>query len=332
MIGERIGQYTVKAKLGDGGMGAVYLGEHAVMRKRAAIKVLLPQWTQNETIVRWFTNEAIAMGALDHPNIVTVSDCGQLANGCWYIVMEYLDGGTLGRFCASLGGPVSVHDTLHVLAQVAAGLEAAHRIGIVHRDLKPENIFLVQRGLNPRFAKILDWGISKLGEQHGRSATRTGMIAGTPSYMAPEQMKDLRTVDKRTDVFAMGVIAYQMVTGGWLPFQRMEQPDEFANLSLVSMYEVVMRGEPVDPRKHVPSIDPEVASAIFAAIHPDPARRPQTPRAFILLLAGAVRGDGFNASGTVIVKEVAPELLEIGNLGETVRGVKPISSRASSRY
>jgi serine/threonine protein kinase len=333
MIGAKVGHFTIKQKLGEGGMGAVYVAEHDLMRKKAAIKVLLPQWTQSPSIVERFTNEAIAMGALEHPNIVSVSDCGQLADGSWYIVMEYLAGGTLGGFCASQGGPLSVHDMLHVIAQVAAGLEAAHRIGIVHRDLKPENIFLIQKKSNLRFVKILDWGISKLGEQEGRSITRTGVMAGTPSYMAPEQMKDLRTVDRRSDVFALGAIVYQMLTGGWLPFARKDRPSEFGQLSLVSMHEVLTTQPPTDPRLHVPGLDARLVNAILAALHPDPARRPPTPRAFVLMLAAAIPGDGFSPSGTDIVKEVASELLEIGNLEETVRGPKPASMpRSPSRY
>lgn len=333
MLGERVGYFTIKQKLGEGGMGAVYLAEHEVMRKKVAIKVLLPQWTEDPRIVPRFTNEAIAMGALEHPNIVNVTDCGQLANGAWYIVMEYLEGATLAGFCASHAGPLSIHMTLHILAQVGAGLEAAHRRGIVHRDLKLENIFLVRKKTNAQFVKILDWGISKLGEQSGSSVTRTGMIAGTPAYMAPEQMKDLRTVDRRSDVYALGVIAYQMLTGGWLPFQRKDRPDEFSSLSLVAIHEVLTTQPPVDPRNHVPSLDARVVNAILAAIHPDPARRPQSARAFILMLAAAVQGDGYNRSGTDIVNEVAAELLEIGNLEETVRALKASpTTKTPSRY
>lgn len=332
MIGERVGHFRIIQKLGEGGMGAVYVGEHEVMRKKVAIKVLLPQWTQNAMIVQRFTNEAIAMGSLEHPNIVSVTDCGQLADGSWYIVMEYLDGVTLGKF-SSTHGALSPHQAIHVLAQAAAGLEAAHKRGIVHRDLKPENIFLVNKKNNPQFVKILDWGISKLGEQEAGSVTRTGMMAGTPMYMAPEQMRDLRTVDRRTDVYALGIIAYQLLTGGWLPFQKKEKPEEFASLSLVGVHEVITREPPIDPRHHVPHLDARIVNALLAALHPDPARRPQTSKAFVLLLAAAVGTDGYNKSGTDIIKDVAPELLEIGNLEETVRAVKVADAKKPpSRY
>ncbi len=334
MIGEKVGHYTIKQKLGEGGMGVVYVGEHDVMRKRAAIKVLLPQWTQNAMIVQRFTNEAIAMGALDHPNIVNVHDCGQLPNGSWYIAMEHLEGGTLGSFCSSQGGPLSIHIALQILAQVAAGLEAAHKRGIVHRDLKPENIFLIARKGNQHFAKILDWGISKLGELPGGAVTSTGMIAGTPAYMAPEQMRDFRTVDRRTDVYALGVIAYQMVTGGWLPFQRADRPHEFANLSAPAIHHLQLSEDPIDPRQRVPALDERWANAILAAIHRDAARRPQSARAFILMLAAATPADAYQRSGTDIVNTYADELLEISNLDETVRALKPTDAikRPPSRY
>ena len=331
MIGATIDKYTITKKLGEGGMGVVYAAEHNVIRKPVALKLLLPQWTQNKMIVERFVNEATAMGRLAHPNIVAVTDAGQLADGSWFIAMEYLDGGTLGGFGAS-HGPLSIHVALQILAQVAAGLEAAHKHGIVHRDLKPDNIFLIQQGRNNHFVKILDWGISKLGEGGG-STTRTGMVAGTPAYMAPEQMENLRAADRRSDVFALGVIAYQMVTGGWLPFQDPDRPEEFHNLSAVGIARLIDKYSPVDPRRHAKGLPDGWASAILAAIQKDPQRRPQTARAFALALASATPGDAFQPAGADIIKAYAEELLEIGTLEETVRAVKPAATnKAPARY
>lgn len=333
MIGEKIGHFTIKHKLGEGGMGAVYLAEHDIMRKKVAIKILLPQWTQSAVIVQRFRNEAIAMAELQHPNIVAIDDCGQLPSGAWYIIMEYLDGGSLSRFCKS-HGPLSEHVVLHILCQAAAALEAAHKRGIVHRDLKLENIFLIAKKGNPHFVKVLDWGISKLGEQQdGHGITNVGMVAGTPAYMAPEQILDLRTVDRRTDVFALGAIAYRMLAGGWLPFQRSDRPHEFSNLSLTAIRDLQMRENPIPLRQRVADVNERIESAILSALHRDPARRPQTARQFILLLAAGVQADdGFNLNGADIVKEYAAELLEIGNLEETVRSLKPSEKRKESRY
>ena len=332
MIGEKIGHFTIKQKLGKGGMGEVYLAEHDIMRKKVAIKILLPQWTQKPVIVQRFRNEAVAMAALQHPNIVGIDDCGQLENGTWYIIMEYLDGGSLSRFCKS-HGPLSEHVVLQILCQAAAALEAAHKRGIVHRDLKPENIFLIEKKGNPHFVKVLDWGISKLGEQDGSGITNAGMVAGTPGYMAPEQILDLRAADRRTDVFALGAIAYRMLSGGWLPFQRSDRPNEFSNLSLTAIRDLQLREDPIPLRQRVAEVNERIESAILSALHRDPARRPQTARQFILLLAAAVRGDdGFNPPGADIVKAYAAELLEIGNLEETVRAVKASEKRKPSRY
>lgn len=331
MIGEKVGHFTIKQKIGEGGMGAVYLAEHDLMGKKVAIKILLSQWTQRPVIVQRFRNEAIAMASLQHPNIVGIDDCGQLANGAWYIIMEYLEGGGLSRFCKS-HGRLSEHVVLHILCQVAAALEVAHKRGIVHRDLKPENIFLIAKKGNPHFVKVLDWGISKLGEQDGSGITNAGMAAGTPSYMAPEQILDLHSADRRTDVFALGAIAYRMLTGGWLPFHRGDRPQDFSNLSLTAIRDLQLREDPTPLRQRIPDVNERVESAILSALHRDPARRPQTARQFILLLAAAIRGDdAFNLPGADIVKAYAPELLEIGNLEETVRAVKA-SPQRRSRY
>ncbi|MDQ3366252.1 MAG: protein kinase [Myxococcota bacterium] len=332
MIGAQIGQLTIKRKLGEGGMGAVYYAEHQVLRTPRVIKVLLPQWTQNAMIVQRFVNEARAAASIKHRNIIEVHDCGQLPDGSWFIVMDYLEGGTLAAFCASQGGPLSMHAALQIIAPVANGLEAAHAANIVHRDLKPDNIFLVQHETNPHHPIILDFGIAKLGEADGGAVTRTGMMAGTPAYMAPEQMRDLKIVDKRSDVYALGVVAYQMITGGWLPYASKNAPHEYNDLSAAEIYHRQMSQPAVDPRHRFDGVSDRWANAILAALHPDPARRPQTARAFALLLAEATPGDAFEAAGTDIVRTYAHELLEIGNLLETVRSPTPKVKVPTGRY
>ncbi len=332
MIGVQVGPLVITRQLGEGGMGAVYLAEHQVLRTPRVVKVLLPQWTQNETVVQRFVNEARAAASIHHRNIIGVHDCGQLPDGSWFIIMDYLEGGTLARFCTSQGGPLPIHTTLQLLASIANGLEAAHAANIVHRDLKPDNIFLIQHEANPHHPIILDFGIAKLGEQ-GNSVTKTGHMAGTPAYMAPEQMRDLRVVDRRSDVYALGLIAYQMVTGGWLPYQ--DANESYGEVSAAELYHRQMSRSPIDPRQHVASIPDRWATTILAAIHPDPARRPQTARAFAIMLAEATPGDAFEQPGTDIVRTYAHELLEIGNLLETVRAPKPARDSmppAKSRY
>ncbi|MCW5809103.1 MAG: serine/threonine protein kinase, partial [Deltaproteobacteria bacterium] len=324
MIGVKVGPLELRKKLGEGGMGAVYYAEHEVLGTPRVVKVLLPQWTQNATIVQRFVNEARAAASIRHRNIIAIHDCGRLADGAWYIAMDYLEGGTLARFCAS-SGPLAPHVALQILAPVANGLEAAHASKIVHRDLKPENLFLVQQDTNPHHPIILDFGIAKLGEQDGGAITRTGIMAGTPAYMAPEQMRDLRIVDRRSDVYALGLVAYEMVTGG-LPHGDDKQ------LSAAELYHRRMTRPPVDPRALVASLPERWATAILAAIHSDPARRPPTARAFALLLAEATQGDAYLPAGTDIVRSHARELLEIGNLLETVRAPRAPVAATPSKY
>jgi eukaryotic-like serine/threonine-protein kinase len=330
MIGTRIGQLVVSHRLGEGGMGAVYAAEHEVLRTRRAIKVLLPEWTQNAMIVQRFVNEARAAASIHHRNIIAIHDCGQLAGGSWYIVMDHLEGSTLSRFRASHGGPLSIHLALELLASIANGLEAAHAADIVHRDLKPDNIFLVRHGTNARHPIILDFGIAKLGERDAVALTRTGMSAGTPAYMAPEQIRDMKVVDRRSDVYALGLIAYEMITGGWLPYQAAFEHESFFQLSAAEIYYRQLSRERTDPRQHVASIPERWAAAVLDTIHPEPSRRPETPRAFALALAGATPGHGSIPDGMEIVRSHAHELLELESLRGAVHpselgGVSPVS-------
>jgi serine/threonine protein kinase len=334
MIGATLGQLVITRQIGEGGMGAVYLAEHRVLKTKHVVKVLLPQWTQNTMIVQRFVNEARAAAAIRHRNIIQVQDCAQLPDGQWYIVMEYLDGGTLAQFASSHPGPLSPHLVLQVMSQVANGLGAAHARDIIHRDLKPENIFLTSREGNPHHVTILDFGIAKLGEAEGGASTRTGQMAGTPAYMAPEQMRDLKSVDPRTDVYALGVITYQLATGGWLPYQDGGTPRTYYELSAAEIYHRQLTQPPIDPRQRVSTVSEAWANAIMAALHPDPARRPQSARQFAIMLAEATPGDNFAPSGVELVRMFARELFDIGNMLETVRAParKEASSHAASRY
>lgn len=334
MLGTTVGSLTITRQVGEGGMGAVYLAEHRVLKTLHVLKVLLPQWTQDASIVQRFVNEARAAAAIQHRNIIRVQDCAQLPNGHWFIVMDYLDGGTLARYAASQGGPLAPPLILHIVAQIGNGLTEAHECGIVHRDLKPENIFLTTRDGNPHHVTILDFGIAKLGEGEGTPATRTGQMAGTPAYMAPEQMRSLKSVDPRTDVYALGVIAYQLATGGWLPFQDGDTPSAYYELSAAEIYHRQLTTMPIDPRRRAPSLSEAWANTILAALHPDPSRRPQSAKQFVLMLAQATEGDDFWPTGIEIVRNHARELLDIGNLQETVRSPKGTNGRGAiaSRY
>ncbi len=201
--------------LGEGGMGAVYVGEHTLLGRRAAIKVLLPELSAHKDIVQRFFNEARAVTAITDPGIVQVFDFGYDQTGSAYIVMELLEGEPMNRRLERLGR-VPLVDALRLLRQICTSLQAAHTKGIVHRDLKPDNLFIVgdPAVTGGERAKILDFGIAKLsGDEPGKMKTRTGMVMGTPVYMSPEQCRGAGLVDHRSDIYSMGCVAMTMITG-----------------------------------------------------------------------------------------------------------------------
>ena len=216
MIGRTIGSYTLVEKLGQGGMGEVYLADHRRIDRRAAIKFLLPALSQDGDVVTRFFNEARAASVIKHPGIVEIYDC-EVVDEQAYIVMEYLEGeslaATLRRTGALASEPIAI---AAVVGQIASALAAAHRKEIIHRDLKPENIFLsVEESAGAPFVvKILDFGIAKLtAPGGGGSNTRTGGLLGTPVYMSPEQCRGLSTIDRRADIYALGCVMFELATG-----------------------------------------------------------------------------------------------------------------------
>jgi len=224
MIGQQFGNYRVLSLLGEGGMGAVYLAEHPGIGRRVAVKVLHKQFSGDEQLLGRLLNEARAANAIRHPNIIEILDSGMREDGVPYLVMELLEGESLGQRIRRTG-PLPMADTLAFVLQTASALGAAHKKGIVHRDLKPDNLFIVPisgdessrvdaDGPNERM-KVLDFGIAKLQmPQPGDSVkTRTGTLMGTPVYMSPEQCRGTKTVDHRSDVYSLGIIFYEMLVG-----------------------------------------------------------------------------------------------------------------------
>src|SRR5579862_704817 len=224
MIGQQFGNYRVLSLLGEGGMGAVYLAEHPGIGRRVAVKVLHKQFSGDEQLLGRLLNEARAANAIRHPNIIEILDSGMREDGVPYLVMELLEGESLGQRIRRVGR-LPIADALSFTLQTASALGAAHKKGIVHRDLKPDNLFVVGMsvdesgrvdadGPNERI-KVLDFGIAKLQmPQPGDSVkTRTGTLMGTPVYMSPEQCRGTKTVDHRSDVYSLGIIFYEMLTG-----------------------------------------------------------------------------------------------------------------------
>jgi tRNA A-37 threonylcarbamoyl transferase component Bud32 len=267
-------KYVVVRHIKTGGMGAVYEVEHARLGKRLAAKVLLPELMRRPALVERFRREARAASATGHENIVQVTDLGETRAGVPFLVMELLDGRTLGA--ALKEGRFAPERAVHVARQILSALEAAHARNIVHRDLKPENIFLVKRGNDPDFVKVLDFGIAKVldDDDGGEALTETGQVIGTPSYMAPEQARGA-AIDHRVDVYATGAMVYRMVTG-----QRPFRGDNFNQLIFA-----IAQGKPTPPRQLNPAVSEGLERVIARAMAVDPEARFPTARAFADALA-----------------------------------------------
>jgi serine/threonine protein kinase len=223
MLGQVLaGRYLIQRKLGEGGMGAVYLATHNVLEKQVALKVLHGEFARKPDLVERFMQEAKAASRIRHENVIDISDFGTTPEGLVFFAMELLTGHDLHEEIARArlaGQLLPWQRSKRIFLQICAALGAAHALGIVHRDLKPENIYLVEFLGEPDFVKLLDFGIAKLTEvaDGDRKLTRTGMLFGTPEYMSPEQARG-DTVDHRVDVYAMGCILFQLVTGR-VPFE-----------------------------------------------------------------------------------------------------------------
>ena len=263
MIGTTVGSYQITERLAEGGMGEVFIAKHAVMGRDAVVKLLKPELSHNEEMVRRFFNEARAAASINDPGIVQVFDVGYTNDHRGYIAMERLRGETLAHRLRTRGMPIE--QAVHVLRLLARTLDAAHAHGIVHRDLKPDNIFLVPDRDVPggERTKILDFGIAKLaGAGSTQHATRSGSIFGTPAYMAPEQCSDAATVDARADLYALGCIAYEMLSG--------KPPFGFGGLELLASH---LRDEPVPLRQRNPSVPAWLEEVVHRLLRKSPSER-----------------------------------------------------------
>jgi serine/threonine protein kinase len=268
LVGTIVGQYQLLAELASGGMGTVYRAKHELIDRVAAVKLLKPEFSANPEIVERFFNEARAATAIRHPGIVEVLDFGFLSSGNAYLVMEFLEGQTLSARLLDRGR-LSEAECAMITKGVASALGAAHAKGIIHRDLKPDNVFLcpdpdMPSGERP---KVLDFGIAKLADDGTKvNQTRTGTLMGTPAYMAPEQARAAGEIDPRADLYALGCMMYEMLTGA-TPFVA-EGAGELIALQLF--------GTPQDLRQRMPSVSPEMASLVMRLLEKDPNARPQS--------------------------------------------------------
>jgi serine/threonine protein kinase len=317
--GQMLGQYQIVEQLGSGGMGHVFKALHPAMQRTVALKVIAPELTQNAQARARFRREVRSAARLHHPNVVIAYDAAE-AEGLWFLVMEYVPGTDAARLCKRHGRP-PVALACEVVRQAALGLQHAHELGMVHRDIKPANLMVAWgRGRerepppdgwpNPPLVKILDFGLARLaaGPEAGGSnapsaVTRQGAVIGTPEYMAPEQARDSRLADIRSDIYSLGCTLYALLAGQ-PPFVR---PTAFETIAL-------HMNQPPDPiSQYCPVVPARLEQVVMRALAKEPADRYATP----LELANALE----------------PWAKGIGMLPEQIKGVttKPAANPAGVR-
>ncbi|MFU8806785.1 MAG: serine/threonine protein kinase, partial [Bradymonadaceae bacterium] len=258
------GEYTFTRKLGEGGMGAVYLAQQDTIDQKIAVKVLHANAADSDEIVQRFHREARVISMLTHPNIIRVFIFGRTEDNLLYLAMEYVEGRTM----RDAVGPQGVDEitAIKIMKQLCSGLSEAHDLGIIHRDLKPDNVLLTRFRGEDNFVKILDFGIAKLNEPDGKpeqKLTQAGIVYGTPEYLSPEQAQALE-LDQRTDIYSLGVMLYEMMTGK-VPFTASTP------VSILTMH---VFNEPPKPSEVAPGkVAPSMERIILKALAKDPTHR-----------------------------------------------------------
>jgi serine/threonine-protein kinase len=277
--GRRLGAYVLGRRIGEGGMANVYLARHDLLKRPTAVKLLKPARATDEMIAR-FEREVQLASSLSHPNTVEIFDYGRTADGLFYYAMEYLDGITAADLVAR-EGRVPVARAVHLLRQLCAGLAEAHAKGLVHRDIKPENIMVCRRGGEADVVKILDFGLVKsVATPHSRDLTRSLRILGTPQYMAPERLRNPADVDARADIYAVGAVAFLLLTGRKL----FEATDDLA-LTTQILNEEPPRASRVAPQPIPAELDILVAACLEKKREDRPQRAADLVEAFEALAA-----------------------------------------------
>ncbi|MEZ4225577.1 MAG: serine/threonine-protein kinase [Polyangiaceae bacterium] len=264
------GKYQVEALVGAGGMGAVVTAVQRELGRRVAIKLMPPHAARSPLAVERFLREARAASAINSDHVVRVFDVGRRDDGTPFMVMEYLAGATLDRVVATRG-PMPVAEAVDYVLQACTALAECHGLGIVHRDLKPENIMLVQRPGQSGFVKILDFGISKTEWMSQESSFNPGLtgttdVFGTPTHMSPEQVRSSKAVDNRADIWALGVVMYEILTGA---------PPFMAD-TLPALSAMIVSDDPIHPCLRRPDLPSELAAVVLMCLAKSPGSRPQS--------------------------------------------------------
>ncbi len=271
----QLGQYTLEEKLGEGGMGKVYLARHALLRRPTAVKLISGANVDRETLDR-FEHEVQLTSQLTHPNTIEIYDYGQTREGVFYYVMEYLPGIDLARLI-ELEGAIPAARAAHILCQVCGSLQEAHDHGLIHRDIKPMNIILTERGGQLDFAKLLDFGLVK-EMQADTGLTVANSIPGTPPYIAPERLGDSRNIDSRSDLYSLGAVAFNLLTG---------RPLFEGNSAMDIAYKVVIN--PAPRVSEFVTVDPELEQLVSDCLERDPTARPPSAQAICERLQTIIR-------------------------------------------
>ncbi len=261
----KLGQYQLHQRLGQGGMGEVYLGEHTLLRRSCAIKLIRPDFAGDPTTLSRFEREVQAMATLTHWNTVEVYDYGRTDDGTFYYVMEYLPGLSLQELVEQYG-PLPAGRAIYFLRQLCAALREAHGIGLIHRDLKPSNVIICKRGEVYDVAKLLDFGLVHETGMNGdvqSKLTMQGTILGSPQFIAPEQAKGFTNVDARTDIYALGALGYFLLTGQ-SPFQRE---------TVMELLAAHISDTPVAPRAVRPEVPLDLEEILLRCLRKKPEDR-----------------------------------------------------------
>src|SRR5262245_49336298 len=260
----KLGQYVLREKLGDGGMGEVYLAQHVLLRRPCALKLIRPERAGDPKNLRRFEREVQATATLTHPNTVQVYDYGHTNDGTFYYVMEYLPGLTLEALVKQ-AGPLPPARAIHFLRQICGALEEAHARGLIHRDIKPGNVMTCERGGIPDVAKLLDFGLvlPPAGDADGDKLTQDGTVAGTPAYLSPEQAGGEGAVDARSDVYSVGALAYLLLTG---------RPP-FAGRTGMKMIAAHLYEVPEPLSRHRPDVPADLEGVILRCLAKEPNAR-----------------------------------------------------------